>query len=66
MVANLALRTEQVPFGSTVFADVVKIKGDHVFGREAEDLIAVIGTEVGLSLVEIHRVWLHEVNREVG
>ncbi len=65
MVPNLALCTEQVPFGSPVFANRVKIKGHHVLRGETKNLIAVIGSEVRLSFVEIHGVWLHEVNRQV-
>ena len=65
-VADFTLRAEEIPFGAPVLTDVVKVKRNHVLGRETQDLVTVIGSEVGLSLVEVHGVWLHEVDGQVG
>ena len=65
-VTDFTLRAEEIPFGAPVLTDVVKVKRNHVLGGEAEDLVAVIRSEVGLSLVEVHGVWLHEVDGQVG
>ena len=65
MVADLSLGAEEVPFGSAVLPYGIKVKGHHVFGREPEDLIAVIGSEIGFGFVEVHGIRLHEINGQV-
>ena len=48
-----------------VVAQLGEIEGDHFLGREAENLIAVVGPEVRLDFVEVLGVGLHEVQRKV-
>ena len=61
LITSLALCCKEVPFGTPIVSQGFKVKGDHVFGWETENLVAVVGTEIRFSLVEIDCIGLHKV-----